>query len=607
MFKKLSPKNIIFAFKRIYFTFSQTIRLVWMANPRWLAVAFLVNIISGIIVFPTLYLEKLIIDAIVKNIGNPIIDQAVRTLALLFLARITLQIINSVLSRISNMSQWGISRIFSAHIDVLIGQKISELDIETIDDPVFRDKFNKIEREGGRRTWGLAMPLLQIPNYFFSLLSGISILFIFNPLIGLIVFLLAIPEFIFDAVLTKKEYELETIIAYRSRIWGWLNNYLRSTRSFVENKILNLSPYFLKRLKSIQDEIYKERLVLQKQRTIGGLAVFLPQNIFTFFLSLYLGVLTIAQTITLGSFQMYLRAVNSFSSSLTGLMGSILDLYENYLFVTDFVWFLNLKPVISSGNKTISEKSDLIIEFKNVWFRYKEDQDWILKDINLSISPKENLAIVGENGAGKTTLIRLLCRLYEPQKGEILINSVNLKEYNRRNLWDNFAVLLQDFEGYPFTARESIGYGRVEQVNDLESIMESAKKASIDEFINTLPLKYENPLAPEFEKGIRPSGGQWQRIGLARVLFRNAPVTILDEPTSNVDPKSEEEIFDKIINFAKNRNLILISHRFSTVRRADKIAVMDKGKIVEYGSHDELMKKKGLYEELFSLQAKAYK
>jgi len=223
------------------------------------------------------------------------------------------------------------------------------------------------------------------------------------------------------------------------------------------------------------------------------------------------------------------------------------------------------------------------------------------------MAANQSLAIVGENGVGKTTLIKLLCRFYNPQKGEILIDGINLREFNREKLWDNFAVLFQDFGNYPFTARESVGYGKIEEVNNLDLIIKSAKETSIHDFINKLPLKYENPLSPELEKGIDPSRGQWQRIGLARVLIRNAQISILDEPTSSVDPKSEEEIFNKITKFVKGKILILISHRFSTVRRANKICVMKKGKIIEEGNHQELMKKKGIYAELFELQAKGYR
>ncbi|MBM3209329.1 ABC transporter ATP-binding protein, partial [Candidatus Shapirobacteria bacterium] len=319
-----------------------------------------------------------------------------------------------------------------------------------------------------------------------------------------------------------------------------------------------------------------------------------------------LGILTISRAITVGSFQMYLQAIYSFQGSLTGLVSEFLDLYENFLFVTDLIWFINTEPKITSGKKKFPDRVRRGLEFRDVWFRYKPDQPWILKGINLQLAARENLAIVGENGAGKTTLIKLLCRFYDPQKGEILVDGINLKEFDRSSLWKNLTVLFQNFEGFPFTARESIGYGRVENVEDIALVTQSAKQSTIHEFIAGLPLRYENPLTTDFEKGVEPSGGQWQRIGLARVLFRRAQVVILDEPTSNVDPKSEEEIFEKIMELTAKKNLILISHRFSTVRRANKICVIDKGQITEMGTHEELIKKRKLYAELFNLQAKAY-
>jgi ABC-type multidrug transport system fused ATPase/permease subunit len=360
-------------------------------------------------------------------------------------------------------------------------------------------------------------------------------------------------------------------------------------------------------MNDIRNEIFTQALKIRRQRETAHFLTYLPQNILAFIFSIYLGLLAIRKAITVGSAEMYLRATYSFQHNLTGLVGAFLELYENYLFVTDLVWFLNLAPTISSGKKRLPRKIKKGIEFKNVWFRYKDGQPWVLRGVNLSIPAGEHLAIIGENGAGKTTLIKLLCRFYDPQKGEVLINGVNIKKLNREQLWENLAVLFQNFEGYPFTARESIGYGKVGEVENIDLIIRSAKKSAIHDFIDSLPLKYENPLAPEFEKGVEPSMGQWQRIGLARVLMRNTQVNILDEPTSNVDPKAEEEIFNKISKFIKGRILILISHRFSTVRRAGKICVMDKGKIIEEGTHEELLKKNGIYAELFELQAKSYR
>ena len=605
--KSLTPKKVILGLRQVIFTFSQTAKLVWKANPRLLITVFLVNTIIGALIFPVFYLEKITIDVLIKNVGNPFWQEAIKLLAWLFFARVALGIVQSGLMRISDYLRFAIARVFSGHIDILLAEKMSSLDMEIIEDPDFKDRFKKVERESGRRAWELALPLSNVPNYFFGLLSTFSLIFFFKPIVALLVFLLAIPEFFVDAKYTKIEYQFESGNFLKYRLWGWMSWYLTTARNFLETKILKLSPYFLKRMNEIRNEIYIQALKIRRQREGAHFLTYLPQNILTFFFSLYSGFLAIRQVITVGSAQMYIRAVYSFQSNLTGLVSSFLDLYENYLFVTDLVWFLNLKPTITSGRKKLPSKIKREIEFKDVWFRYKKDQSWVLKGINLKIAANQSLAIVGENGAGKTTLIKLLCRFYDPQKGEILIDGVNLKEFNRSKLWDNLAVLFQDFGSYPFTARESVGYGKIEEVNNLSLISKSAKEASIHDFIDKLPLKYENPLSPELEKGVDLSMGQWQRIGLARVLVRNAQITILDEPTSNVDPKSEEEIFNKISGFVKNKILILISHRFSTVRRADKICVMDKGKIIEEGSHEELIKKKGIYAELFELQAKSYR
>lgn len=605
--KKLNPKKVLLGIRQVFFTFSQTAKLVWKANPRLLITVFLVNTVIGALIFPVFYLEKLTIDVLIKNIGNPLWQEALRFLAWLFFIRVTVGIFQSGLMRISGYLRFAIARVFSGYIDILLAEKMASLDMATIEDPDFKDKFKKVERESGRRAWELAMPLSNVPNYFFGLLSTFSLIFFFKPLVAFIVFLLSVPEFFVDAKYTRIEYQFESGNFLKYRLWGWMSWYLTTARSFLETKILKISPYFLKKMNNIRDEIYTQALKIRRQREGAHFLTYLPQNILTFFFSLYSGFLAIRQVITVGSAQMYIRAVYSFQSNLTGLVGSFLELYENYLFVTDLIWFLNLQPTITSGKKKISGKIKKGIEFKDVWFRYKEDQPWILKNINLKISANQSMAIVGENGAGKTTLIKLLCRFYDPQKGTILIDGIDLKEFNREKLWDNFAVLFQDFGNYPFTARESIGYGKIEELNNLDLIINSAKKAAVHDFIDKLPLKYENPLSPELEKGIDPSRGQWQRIGLARVLVRNAQISILDEPTSNVDPKSEEEIFNNISQFIKGKILVLISHRFSTVRRANKICVMEKGKIIEEGNHEELMRKKGVYAEFFELQAKSYR
>jgi len=268
---------------------------------------------------------------------------------------------------------------------------------------------------------------------------------------------------------------------------------------------------------------------------------------------------------------------------------------------------MDLKPQNMGGTQIFPVKIRTGIEFDHVWFRYPSSSEWILKDISFKITPLENIAMVGENGAGKTTLLKLLLGFHVPSKGRILIDGVVVTDYDIQSLWKKISVLQQDFHLFPFSARESIAFSDLSRVDNLTDIKSAAKLTDIDSYIESLPLKYDTPLTKELEKGVDPSGGQRQRIGLARALFHPSSILVLDEPTSNVDPKAEEEIFENIIKITKNQILILVSHRFSTVRRANKIFVLDTGELVEAGTHEQLMKKRGLYAKLFTLQAKSYK
>jgi ATP-binding cassette subfamily B protein len=364
----------------------------------------------------------------------------------------------------------------------------------------------------------------------------------------------------------------------------------------------------VKKLRDTWHRILEKRTDLAKRRQFSRTAGFLPLTFFELIVSLFLVFWVIVERITVGSFSLYLRTLRNAEQNLSGLVNSFVSIYENYVYVTDLIWFLNLEADVEKKDEKalpVPEKFDIAL--KDVYFRYQKNQDYILKGVSLKIEQGEKVALVGENGVGKTTLIRLIARFYDPTRGKLMINGESMSKYDILDWRKNISILFQDYSNYIYSAHESIGYGDVFRIDEKEEIEIAAKKAGIHEYIESLPLKYNTPLNPRFEKGVRPSTGQLQRIGIARTLFReHANVVILDEPTSNVDPKAEEKIFNELLSKTEDKIFIFVSQRFSTVRRADRILVMDEGKIVEDGTHEELMEKKGLYEELFTLQAKAY-
>jgi len=593
---------------QIIFTIKEVTKLVFRVKPKLLIAVFILNAIWGFSAVPTFYLEKLIIDNLISSVSNPNWQKIFYKTLFLVGVALVVSLCRNVLSSINGFLRRNLSRYFDAELDALLGNKVSQLPLSTLENPEFRDRFDKVERESGRRAWQLMMPISDIPNYLVGFISATSVLIFVHPLISLGVLVASLPRIFVDSKFIKKEYELHTELAPKNRIWGWLREYLIRNRNFMEMRILGLSDYLTGKMRKVIKEILTKRERLSKKREFYGFISALPLTFYEFAVSAYLVFRVIVGRITVGSFQLYLRSLRSAEQNLTGLVSAFLDIYENYIYVTDLVWFLNLEDEeIDYGGRVIPAEKSLTIEFKDVWFKYQKDQDWIIKDVTFTISPGEKIALVGENGAGKSTLIKLLSGFYFPQMGEILIGGKKIEEVNLQEWRRKLAVLFQEFELYPFSVKEAIGYGDVERIDNLEEIKKAAEKTGVEEFIESLPRKYDTPLAPDLEGGVRPSIGQWQRLGVARVLFRKkAEVLILDEPTSNVDPIAEEKIFNELVRIVKGKILIFVTQRFSTVRIADRILVLDKGRLIEEGTHKDLMKLKGKYATMFRLQAQAY-
>lgn len=590
------------------FTIRQVAKLLWKINPRLTVVIFILSLFWGLLTFPAFYLEKLILDKIVENIGNPIWKNVIYSISFLIVGRILIELTRNIISSSLGFFRQYASKNFHIEIELLIAGALSKLDIQTIENPKFQDKFNKIEREAGRRAWGLVMPLTDIPNYLSGFISSVGILYFLHPLVAAGVILVSLPWILVDRKFIKKWYDFEFEISAKHRVRGHIAHYLLRTKNHLELRILDLSRYLISKMRVVHAEVMEGEAKIQKEQEFAKTYTYIPSLLFYAGVNIYLVFLTISAKITVGSYELFLRSLLSASQNFASLTNSFLEIYENYVFVSDLTWFLSLEPLINPKKGKLPGRVMQGIEVKDVWFKYREDSDWILRGVNTSFESGGKIAIVGENGAGKTTLVKVLTRFYDPTSGMVLLDGKNIKSLNYPKYQAKFAVLFQDFEDYSFSAKESIGFGDIERLESLNEIKEAAKKTGIHEYIESLPLGYENPLSPHFHKGVNLSGGQWQRVGIARMLFRKkAEILVLDEPTSNVDPEAEEKIFNELLRISPNKILIFVSQRFSTVRRADKILVVDKGRIIEQGSHEQLMDLKGKYARLFKLQAKGYK
>jgi ATP-binding cassette subfamily B protein len=436
-----------------------------------------------------------------------------------------------------------------------------------------------------------------------------GLLFAFNWMIGLILIAVALPTAIIRFIYARKLYGLSQQQTQKERQAAYYHSMLTDSQHAKDIRLFNIGPLFRERFSVLRQQLRKGRLSLSWRRSSADLLsqVLATAAIFgTFAFIVYRAVMG---NITLGDMVMYYQAFQSGLGFLQAVLRGIAGLYEDNLFLTNFYQFLELNPKIRTPEQPefLPEVSEKEISFEGVSFAYPATGRDVLTNINLKLAPGQVIALVGENGSGKTTLIKLLCRLYDPTEGRITVDGVDLCHLKPENWRREISVLFQDYVHYYLTARENIWLGNIESFPEEEKIVQAAKLSGADKGIRRLPQGYETLLGYQFRKGQELSIGEWQKVALARTFYRDARIIVLDEPSSAMDPLAEEKLFVQFRNMLEGRSAILISHRFSTVQMADYIYVMDQGKIVENGNHDELLKLNGRYARLYRTQANHYK
>src|SRR3989344_89019 len=369
------PKISFDRFGQIIFTLREVYRLSYRIKPSLFISVLILNTLWGLSSVPGFYLEKLIIDKLISAVGNPNWQPIFYSVLLFTTLSLILSLFSNFLGSLSRFLRDSLSRYFDAEIDELLGSKMTELPLSTIENPEFKDRFDKVQRESGRRAWGLMMPISDIPNYLAGFLTATGILVLVHPLVSVGVILVSLPRFFINSKFIKKEYELHTELSPKNRIWGWISYFLLRNKNYMELKILNISEYLKGKMKAVVDEILSKRYILRKKRQLSGLVGFFPLTIYEFGMSVILIFWVIIGKITVGSFQLYLRSLRSAEQNLTGLVSSLLEVYENYIYVTDLVWFLNLEPELKDYQNKNKVSGKVGIKASGIWFRYKQDQN----------------------------------------------------------------------------------------------------------------------------------------------------------------------------------------------------------------------------------------
>ena len=580
--------------------------MVWRHTRTWTIMNLLLVLVQGVLPLAALYLMKLIVDAITQSIKTG--GRNFNTALTYILIAGGVALVTSVCKSLVELTAEAQSLIVSDAISRKLHEKSCAIDLEYYENPYFFNALHRAQQEAPNRPPRIVNGLMKIAKNLFSLIGVIVLLVSLNPWITLFLVLAAWPAAFVRILFSRRLYTLkkaQTETERRAWYYHWL---LTASRFAKEVRLFNLGIFFQNRFRDLRVDLREAKLGLSKKRITYDLAAQAAATLCVYGTFAYVAGRTVRGAITLGSMVMFYQAFQRGLSFLQAILSGIAGLYEDSLFLSHYEQFLGLesKVIVHEPQSQVPVPMHESICFRNVYFRYTSSDAEVLQDVSLVLRPGEVIALVGENGSGKTTLIKLLCRLYDPTAGSILAGKTNIKHFKPSDWQRRISVVFQDFVHYHLTAAENIAIGDViRSANEIE-LQDAARKAGAHELIQGLPHGYRTMLGLWFKSGHELSVGEWQKIALARAFFRDAQTVILDEPTSSLDPMAEARVFSHFKQLIKGRSAIVISHRFSTVQMADRIYVLHKGRIVESGSHQDLLAAEGRYAHLYNTQACNY-
>jgi ATP-binding cassette subfamily B protein len=582
------------------------LRIVWQSSPAVVAFGLIFRLIVSLLPIALLWITKLIVDGIVHAVSfhQPVQPRFWWLVAAEFL----LAVCGSVLTRTIDYLDALLADKYTRHISIQVMKHAAELDLLAYEDPVFYDRLERARVQATDRL-GMIQAIGRLVQQVITTVSLSISIMLFSPWLMLLLIAGVVPAFLGESHFAFLGYAKNFRQTPIRRQMDYLRVLGGSREAAKELKLFGLKDFLTARFTRFSDEIYSENVGLARRRLVAGSILSVVGTIGYYSAYVFVIWRTVMGALSIGTLTFLSGAILQASSNIQQIFSTLSGIADQALFLTDLLAFFEMQPTIRSKPNALAAPRPMVrgFEFRDVSFRYPGNPRLVLDRLSFRLDTRERLALIGENGQGKTTIVKLITRLYDPTEGQILLDGVDLREYSLEDLYGEIGVIFQDFMRYEMTARENIAVGRIEELDNLEALQRAARKSLADEVIGQLPDRYEQMLGRRFDGGVDLSGGEWQKIALARAYLRDAQLLILDEPTASLDARSEFEVFQRFAELTAQKMALFISHRFSTVRMADRIMVLESGRIVEQGSHQQLVALGGRYAAMFEMQAASYR